>query len=237
MLLRGSICLEFEEVVPCRSIEKEKIRVMCWEKSQLTLCMAGLSAPKTQLLVKTFKDCNKTLSTFSYNFFCYLQTYSFPKWQALSKGHKAALVRRAEQPRKTFPWYFVWKTLPYIINSNRQEGNRNKCCSVNKGTKAGWQKGPFWISSTFPKFWRRNVAALLFLLPPSPDGWELQSTLRSVSLWKISPVGEGQIPGTLHIHTMLGKALEESARALHLHIDPLALSCFFLGMGWEVGKI
>lgn len=29
MLLRGSICLEFEEVVPCRSIGKEKIRVMC----------------------------------------------------------------------------------------------------------------------------------------------------------------------------------------------------------------
>lgn len=31
---------------------------------------------------------------------------------------------------------------------------------------------------------------------------------------------------------------EESARrALHLHIHPLALSCFFLGMGWEVGKV
>lgn len=155
MLLRGSICLGFEEVVPCRSIGKEKIRVICWKKSQPSLCMAALSAPKTQLLVKTFKDCNKMLSTFSCKFFCcccFLQNYTFPKWQALSKGHKAALVRRAEQPRKTFPWHFVWKTLPCIINSNRQEGNRNKCCSVNKRTEVGQQKGSFWTSSTFPQF-------------------------------------------------------------------------------------
>lgn len=59
--------------------------------------MAGLSAPNTQLLVKAFKDCNKMLSTFFCNFFCFLQTYSFPKWQALSKGHKAALVQWAAQ--------------------------------------------------------------------------------------------------------------------------------------------
>lgn len=149
MLLRGSICLGFEEVVPCRSIGKEKIRVMCWKKSQPTLCLAGLSAPKTQLLIKTFKDCNKMLSAFSYNIFVTYRLTASPNGKPFAKDTKQPLCNMT---RKTFPWHSVRKTLPCIINSNRQEGNGNKCRSINKGTKAGQQKDPFWTSSSFPKF-------------------------------------------------------------------------------------
>lgn len=148
MLLRGSICLGFEEVVPCRSIGKEKIRVMCWKKSQPTLCMAGLSAPKTQFLIKTFKNCNKLFLLYIYIYVTYRHA-AFPNGKSFAKDTKQPLCNVT---RKTFPWHSVRKALPCIINSNRQEGNGNKCHSVNKGTKAGQQKVPFWTSSTFPKF-------------------------------------------------------------------------------------